>query len=376
MAQRDMVFGTSLSAAVALGSLGVTAAGADVPHHRSAREAGYRMPLEADPHRRTLMQWPMRASLYGGTRGLEAVRSCITQVARTIARFESVAMLAAADQHQALRTRIGTDIELWPIEAEDLWCRDSGPAFVRASGGELAVTELAFNGWGNRQRHAVDARIARRVADFLGLPYWASGLVGEGGGIESDGAGTLIAHESSWVNRNRNRMSRREVERRLLEALGADQVIWAPGLRDADITDGHVDAVARFVKPGQVLVQLPSSRAAGDPWSRAAFETYEVLKRARDAAGRALEIIVVTDPDLRRIRVRQGEVVASYANYYVCNGAVLAPEFGDDRADAEAHRILRQLYPGREVVALDIDAIAAAGGGIHCATQQQPGFVA
>jgi agmatine deiminase len=147
-------------------------------------------------------------------------------------------------------------------------------------------------------------------------------------------------------------------------------MIWAPGIKGADITDYHIDALARFVKPGQVLIQLPDKPDDSDPWSVSAFETYNILKKATDAQGGKFDIVVLPAPV--DIRSEQEDFVSSYVNYYVCNGAVIGAEFGDDRADAEAARILGQLYPGREVVSLNVDPIGEAGGGIHCSTQQQP----
>ena len=122
----------------------------------------------------------------------------------------------------------------------------------------------------------------------------------------------------------------------------------------------------------EVLIQLPREKSASDPWSISAFETCEILKRAKDASGRQLDIVVMPEPDLDRIRSRSADLVSSYVNYYVCNGAVIGAEFGDDKADTTAKELLQKLYPGREVVSLDIDPIGRAGGGIHCATQQQP----
>ncbi|MGO4713323.1 agmatine deiminase family protein [Bradyrhizobium sp. 2TAF24] len=342
------------------------------PDGTTARRLGYRMPLESEPHTRTFMQWPSRAAIYGGAKELEAVRSRIASIAQAIVRFEPLVMLAPATQVAAVHQRLGTQIEVWPIETDDLWCRDAGPTFVRSADGGLAVAELNFNGWGNKQPHAADGQVAKRVAQKLGLRVFDSGVVGEGGGIETDGAGTLLAHESSWVNANRNRRAKAEIERLLLDALGGERMIWAPGVKGADITDYHIDALARFVKPGQVVIQLPRKKDSNDPWSVAAFETCEILTRATDAAGRRLDVVVMPEPDPERIRSSSDDFVSSYVNYYVCNGAVIGAEFGDDKADAAAQDLLRQLYPGREVVSLDIDPIGEAGGGIHCATQQQP----
>lgn len=224
--------------------------------------------------------------------------------------------------------------------------------------------------WGRKQPHRRDARIAAAVAQRLGLPLLETALVGEQGGIEHDGAGTLLAHASCWVNPNRNKGDETAIGGLLKAALGGEKMIWAPGIKGADITDYHIDALARFVAPGRVLIQLPEQADPSDPWSVSAFETYEILKRSTDAKGRKLDIIVLPEPV--NIRSNQDDFVASYVNYYVCNDAVIAAQFGDRAADERANSVLASLYPGRKIVSLNVDAIGAAGGGIHCATQQQP----
>lgn len=371
--RRDLLKTTAvMGLSMIAGRMPVSAQPGSDQESSSARSLGFRMPLESNPHARTFMQWPSHAAIYGSRKGLEAVRASIALIASTIARFEPVVMLARPDRVAAVQQMLGTGIEVWPIETEDLWCRDSGPTFVRSDDGALAISELNFNGWGNKQPYADDQRIARRVAERLGLRVFDNGVVGEGGGVETDGAGTLLAHESSWVIANRNRRTRAEIEGLLLAALGAERMVWAPGVSGADITDYHIDALARFVKPGQVVIQLPRKKNTSDPWSISAFETYEILKQAKDASGRSLDIVVIPEPDPEKIRSLSDDFVSSYVNYYVCNGAVIGAQFGDDKADAAAKTILQQLYPHREVVSLDIDPIGEAGGGIHCATQQQP----
>lgn len=336
----------------------------------SARAAGFRYPEETDPHERTFMQWPVNRSVHDDPDFLFDLQTTIADIAGTIAEFEPVVMLAAPTHHKAIRKRVSGKVELWDIPTDDLWCRDSGPSFVVDGKGGLAVTQFNFNGWGGRQVHGNDGKIAARVAERLGLPVFDAGLVGEAGGVETDGQGTLIAHESSWVNRNRNRGPRAAVEAMLLDTMGADKVIWAPGIRGADITDYHIDALARFVKPGQVVIQMGEEVDPEDPWSVAAFETHDILARATDARGRGLELVILPEP--YDIRVDSPDFVASYVNYYVCNGAVIAAEFGDKAADAEATATLAALYPGREIVMLDIDPVGEVGGGIHCATHEQP----
>jgi agmatine deiminase len=331
--------------------------------------SGYEMPLESEPHLRTFMQWPVSLDVYG-RRGLARVQAAIAQIANTIAQYEPVVMMAAARDMPAARKALSGEIAIWDIPTDDLWCRDSGPTFVRNAAGDLAVAHIAFNGWGNKQPHENDRLIAPRVAERLGLPLLDTGLVGEQGGVEHDGAGTLLAHASCWANPNRNRLSEAEIGERLLAALGGEQMIWAPGIAGHDITDYHIDALARFVGPGKVLIQLGTEIDPDDPWSVSGHETLRILEQSHDAAGRPLEIIRLPDPV--DIRSRKADFVASYVNYYVCNDAVIAAQFGDPKADAAARDLLQSLYPGRVVELLNIDALGEVGGGIHCATQQQP----
>ena len=299
-----------------------------------------------------------------------AVQASIALIANTIAKYEPVVMLVADAQAAPARKALSANVELWNIPTDDLWCRDSGPTFVKDANGALAVAHIRFNGWGDKQPHKNDALIAERVAERLGLPLLDTGLVGEQGGVEHDGAGTLLAHASCWVNPNRNDMDESEVGDKLLKALGGEKMIWAPGIAGKDITDYHIDSLARFVGPGKVLIQLGDEIDPDDPWSVSGHETLAILNNATDARGKKLEIIRLPNPV--NIRSRKADFVASYVNYYVCNGAVIASQFGDKAADGRAKELLQSLYPGRTVEMLNIDAIGESGGGIHCATQQQP----
>ncbi len=352
--------GGVLSAGQSLGSVSA----------RSMASERFWVPEEADPHQRTFMQWPVNTSVHSDRVFLEMLQQSIADVANTIAEFEPVVMLMDASFEVKARRKLSDGVEVWDIPTDDLWCRDSGPLFVRNEGGQLAVRSVNFNGWGNKQTHENDGKIAARVAQRLGLPFLDNGIVGEAGGVETDGDGTLIAHESSWVNPNRNAGTRDEITALLLEAMGADKLIWAPGVMGADITDYHIDALARFVAPGKIVIQLPDEIDESDPWSVSAYETFDILKAATDAKGRPFDFTVLPEP--YDIRVDTDDFVASYVNYYVCNGAVIAAQFGDRQADQEAAQKLAALYPDREIVTLNVDPIGETGGGIHCATQQQP----
>jgi agmatine deiminase len=370
LTRRDLLGQAALTAS-AMGIMGCDSA--SIAGQNKSKEGGmHHLPEEAGRHLRTFMQWPASKAVYTYKGELAVMQQSIALIASTIARFEPVVMLGEAEHKSKIMELTGGKAEHWDIPTDDLWCRDSGPLFVQGADGGPAIMNFNFNGWGNKQPHGNDSKIAKKMAARLGLPIIDSGLVGEPGGLEYDGDGTIIALESCWVNKNRNTHNRDEISRRMCAALGAKKVIWAPGVKGRDITDYHIDALARFVRPGVILIQLPEKIFAGDPYSKAAYETYEILKSARDARGKKFEIIVIEEPI--DIRSKSEGFVASYVNYYLCNGAVIAGQFGDDRADEAARNMLSKLYPSREVIMLNVDPIGEAGGGIHCSTQQQPLF--
>ena len=354
MKRRSMMVGSG-----ALGMVGL------LGMNRASASSGFYVPPEEDPHQLTFMQWPVNRRVHPDPVFLDMAQQTIADIANAISEFEPVTMLSAAENHAGAKAKLSEKVELWDIPTEDLWCRDAGPIFVVDGAGGLAISHVQFNGWGEKQVNARDSLIAERVAERLGLQLLPTGLRGEAGGVEQDGHGLLIAHESSWVNDNRNPgLSRDEIERRLLTAYGADRMIWSPGVWGEDITDYHIDSLARFSGPGRVLINLPDDPDLEDPFHFAAVETHDALV----ASG--LDVEVIPEPVIRR--VNSIDFVASYANYYVCNGAVIAAEFGDPETDEIAREALARRYPRWEIVTLNVDPLGEMGGGIHCATQQLP----
>ncbi|MFE5534944.1 agmatine/peptidylarginine deiminase [Streptomyces sp. NPDC056492] len=353
------------AAGVALGSVAATPqrAGAAVPSRWVDRDDVR--------HARTWMSWPSRSSIWGGRR-LAGVQQDIALIARTVARFEPV-VLCAPDAYTAAKARslCGPGVTVIDyIPTDDLWMRDIAPVFRRDGRGGLDALGLNFNGWGDKQTHAYDADVARLVADDLRVPFTRTDFVGEGGAIETDGDGTVMATESSLVNKNRNPgMSRAEIEDAVLRAYGADKMIWVPGIKGKDITDDHIDVTSRFVGPGVVMVQVPPADR-NDVWARDAREQFSILSGATDARGRRLRVIRVEGPDT--VRSKDSQFVDSYLNFHVVNGAVIAAQFGDAAKDGAAVRALAEAYPGREIVQIDVDRLMAGGGGIHCSTMHEP----
>ena len=338
-------------------------AGAQSPH--------WRMPDEADAHRRTWMSFGASARIWG-ERLLPTVRDNLGLIAATIAEFEPVSMLVRPKEMKLAREVCGPKVQLLACPVDDLWARDMGCVFVTTSAGNRAAVDFNFNGWGGKQAHAADKAVARFMATQLGIPRLQTPLVLEGGGIEVDGGGTAIITESCVLNANRNPgRSRASVEVELKRLLGLEHIIWLPGLRGHEITDGHTDFYARFATPGVVVAHLDNDPDSPD--HEVTRRHLAILRSARDAAGRKLQVVPIETSTRTRAMTQRDEACTGYINFYVCNGGLLVPEFGDDRADEAARRTLAELFAGREVVPLNIDGIAAGGGGIHCATQQEPG---
>ncbi|MGY0235959.1 agmatine deiminase family protein [Longispora urticae] len=321
-------------------------------------------------HARTWMSWPASRSIWG--RQLDGIQDDIALIASTIAAYEPVVMCAVDDYAAAdARALCGGGVTVTrEIPTDDLWMRDSCAVFRTDGAGGRDALGLHFNGWGRKQRHTNDARVARYVAEYAELAFGTASFVGEGGAIETDGDGTVMATESSLVNGNRNPgMSRAEVEKAVLAAYGADKMIWVPGIKGKDITDDHIDVTSRFIRPGVVMVQLPAPDRT-DIWAKDAREQFAILSAATDARGRRLRVLTVEGPD--KVRSRSKDFVDSYLNFHVVNGAVITAQFGDRAKDAAARVALASAYPGREVVQLDVDRLMTGGGGIHCSTMQEP----
>ncbi|MFE2407593.1 agmatine/peptidylarginine deiminase [Kitasatospora sp. NPDC059408] len=338
-----------------------------------ALAGAFSVPDDGVPHTRTWMAWPDSTTIYG--RKLSGVQANIALIANTIAKYEPVHLLAnAAGVAAARRACTNPNVTvIGSIPVDDCWMRDTGAVFRTDGAGGLDAVGLNFNGWGNHQQHANDALVAQRVAAYLGLPFTAAGLVSEGGAIETDGAGTLMATRSSIINPDRNpNLSQAQIEQAMCAAYGASKVIWFDGISGQDITDDHVDATSRFLGPGVGLVQTPNPADPPDIWSNDEQQQYQILSSSADAQGTPIAVTALRSPDYNLIRAVSSSFVDSYANYYVCNGAVISAQFGDTTADANAKRVLQGLFPGRTIVQLNIDNLGNQGGGIHCVTQQQP----
>lgn len=335
---------------------------------RTPREEGFRMPPEWAPHARTWMAWPVRESLWG--KRMESARESYAAVARAIARFEPVTVIAEPSSVADVSLYCGSGVGCLPMEHDDSWMRDAGPTFLSDGAGNIAGVDWVFNGWGERYTpYDKDAELARRLCEHLDVERYESRMVLEGGAIHTDGDGTLLTTESVVFDPERNPdISRTDAERELCAMLGCEHVIWlGDGLTDDD-TGGHVDNLACFVAPGVVLAL--STRDSRDSNYAALQDNIDRLKKARDAKGRQLEVIEIEQPKARK-GDQGGRLALSYLNFYLTNAGVIVPQFEDARDDAALETIARA-FPRREAVPVVATDLVHGGGGLHCITQQQP----
>ncbi|GAA1597588.1 agmatine deiminase family protein [Nocardia ninae] len=371
MMETHMSRRSAFSVLAGLLAAGVSACGSADPSTPEQAGPGGRFGAEWESHARTYMAWPAQEAVWGPY--LDDVRKDIAGLAQAIAEYEQVVLLARDSQRDAAQRACGSGVEVISLAVDDLWARDTIPVFVEQNGKVVGV-DLNFSGWGNKQSHDNDGPLGRKLLSRYGIPRYQAPFVAEGGALETDGQGTLLVTESSIVNDNRNPgKSRDQLETELRQTLGIEKVIWCAGVRGEDITDAHIDCLARYVAPGVVLLDTAFPGSPADSWSRSSEQARQVLAEATDARGRKLEVIDLPQPDPDRITGYGDAFVSSYANFYIANGAVFLPEFGDRQADDRAQGILRDHLPGRDVVAVPIDEIAAGGGGIHCSTHDQPG---
>lgn len=340
-----------------------------VKENRYLEQSGWIMPDESHPHLATWMAFAPHAS-WAKKIG-EPLQDALARIANTIVQYEPVNMLVSKNNLALAKKKCDARIQFFIKETDDLWLRDTGPVFVLNSKDETAGVNFNFNGWGGKQSHAYDSQIAKFILKQKAVCELAAPLVMEGGGIEVDGQGTAIITESCVLNSNRNPgLTKNDCEAQLKKYLGIRKVIWLPGIAGRDITDGHTDFYARFAKPGVVVAGYEPDATSYD--HALTKRHLEILQAATNADSQPLQVVVMAGPTTVRSEFDNKHFAAGYINFYIANGAVLVAEFGDAAADAAAKALLHDLFPGRVVVQLNIDPIAAGGGGIHCTTQQQP----
>ena len=350
---------------------------------------GFRMPGEFEPQSHVWMIWPERTDVWRNN----AVpgQKAFVDVATAIARFTPVTLLTSAGQLDNAQRQLPSNINVLEMPSNDSWARDSGPSFVINDKGEQRVVDWRFNAYGGLEEGLYtpwddDDRIPERLSDHLGLDRYRAPLVCEGGAIHVDGQGTLITTPDCIPNPNRNpNMSMGEIEQALGDYLNVDKIIWLDCPMEEE-TDGHVDQLVAFVRPGEVILTWTDDQQ--NDYYDIVHDAFEALSRNKDAQGRSLKIHKLYLPEPMFLTAEEAAgldqddvifpreagfpIADCYINYLITNNGVIVPTFDQPAADNLALSLISEVFPKHEVVGVPSREIGIGGGLIHCITQQQP----
>ncbi len=346
-----------------------TASGRSTP-----RSLGYHMPAEWEPHEATWIAWPHNLETWPGK--FEPIPEVFAEIVAALHHDEEVRILvgdAALEESARCVLRAkgceSSNVRFFNIPTNDSWTRDHGPVFLARDDGSTAALDWIFNSWGGKYGPwDLDDVVPTRIGTALGLPVFHPGMVFEGGSIDVNGRGTLLTTRSCLLNPNRNpRLTQAEIEEMLKEHLGVSHVLWLGEGIEGDDTDGHIDDLTRFVAPSTVVTVVEDDPA--DRNYKPLLENLRQLYALKDESGRPLEVVTIPMP--RALYYEGRRLPASYANFYIGNGAVLVPTYNDPN-DSVALETIAHLFPTRRVVAIRAIDLVWGLGAVHCLTQQQP----
>ncbi len=328
---------------------------------------GFTMPPEWAQHSRTIMEWPVKEAVW--PEPFAEILPAYTEIVRTIARFEPVTLLVNPQLRQQAVDHCGQSAEILVMEHNDSWARDNGPTFVKNAQGEIAGINWIFNAWGGKFAAAKDNQVAPGLLKHFNVPCFDAPIVMEGGSIHVDGEGTLLTTEECLLNPNRNpHLNRQQLTEYLRQYVGATKLIWLKNGWVGDDTDGHIDNVVCFAKPGVVIVQVCSD--PNDPNYAISQENLAMLRNATDAKGRSFAIVTIEQPPA--VYYDETRLTLSYLNFYFVNGGIILPLFGNEATDRAAQATLANVFPERKIATVNGLVIARGGGNVHCLTQQMP----
>lgn len=337
---------------------------------------GYRMPAEWERHEATWLAWPHEKSDWPGK--FAPVPWVYGEMVRYLSRVETVRILIGDEKaERAARVVLEKSgarmerVEFFRLPTDRSWTRDFCPIFLR-NDARVAMTHWRFNGWAKYPNHTRDAQIPALLKGKLRLPYFKPVMgkrhvVLEGGSIDVNGRGVLLTTEECLLSPIQARnpgLSREEIEDVLREWLGVEEIVWLRNGIVGDDTHGHVDDLARFVDEKTIVVASEADRSEEN--HAILLENWKLLKKTR--------FDVVKLPMPRPVWFDGQRLPASYANFYIANGIVLAPVFNDP-ADRVALHTLARVMPKHEIIPIYCGDLVLGLGTIHCATQQQPAGV-
>ena len=343
---------------------------------KTPKEKNYYMPAEWYPHKCCWMQWPYNNPNHDGYGTIpswshfdfDKGRLAWANVANSIIEFENVKMLVHPNEIIKAKNLLNSKIEIIELKIDDCWARDSGAIFLLNDKNKLGGVDWEFNGWGKFRPYDSDNKVAKFMIESCSARYFKNNMILEGGSIHVDSEGTLLTTEQCLLNKNRNpQLSKEEIEKNLKEFLNINKIIWLKNGTDEG-TDGHVDNIACFIKPGTVMAL--SCNDKNDTFYDKINENLEILKTTTDSKGRRLEVMEI-EMSYKRL-IPNDDEPSSYINFYIANKGIIMPSFKDEKADYNAKTIVQSAFPDRKIIAINGIDISMGGGNVHCITQQQP----
>ena len=351
---------------------------------------GFRMPGEFERHQGCYIIWPERPDNW--RLGGKPAQEVFTKVANTIGKYEPMTVVVSRNQYSNARNMLADYVKVVEMSNDDSWIRDCGATFVINDKGEMRGVDWVFNAWGGLVDGLYfpwdqDDKIAQKMCELEQVDsYRLEDFVLEGGSIHVDGEGTVMVTEECLLSEGRNpHMTKEQIGEKLCEYLGCEKVLWVPNGIYNDETNGHVDNMCNFVRPGVVLLAWTDDQ--NDPQYARSKEAYDYLTNETDAKGRKIEVhkmytpapILITKEESMGVDAIDGtlprqegdRLAASYVNYYTGNGFIALPVFNDPN-DKKAVELLKSLYPDRKIETIYAREILLGGGNIHCITQQVP----
>ncbi len=350
---------------------------------------GFRMPAEWEPHIGCWMLWPERPDNW--RQGGKPAQAAFAEVANAIIQGEPVTMCVSARSYVAARELLDARIRIIEMSSNDSWIRDCGPTFVVGESGEVRGIDWKFNAWGGLTEGLYfpwdqDDLVGEKVLEIERDARYAPDFILEGGSIDVDGEGTVLVTEQCLLNVDRNpSLSREQIEKYLQDYLGVSTILWLGEGVYLDETDGHIDNICRFVAPGEVVLTWTDDK--DDPQYAISHDAFKRLEKATDAKGRKLIIhklqqprpVLITADEAAGVdrvpgtlpRQAGDRLAASYVNFYIGNGIVVAPLFNDPE-DENSMKALERIFHGRQILGIQAREILLGGGNIHCITQQEP----
>lgn len=345
----------------------------DKTNNKTPKQCGFRFPAEWEKHEATWLSYPHKEASWPGK--IESIFPSYNLFIKELSEVEKVHInvndkekLPIIEQQLKANNTKMENIYFHLFATNDAWIRDHGPSFLVNDNKEKALVNWEYNAWGGKYEADLDNLIPKKIGEYLHLPVFDAGIVMEGGSIDVNGKGDLITSKSCLLNPNRNpQLKREEIENRLCEYYGVENILWVEEGIVGDDTDGHIDDTVRFTNEDTLITMVEEDK--NDDNYDILQQNLKLLKTFRLLNGKQPDIVEIKMP---KAVYYQGErLPASYANFYICNNKVIVPIYNCPQDD-KAIYLLEEVFKDRQIIGIDSTDIIWGLGSFHCLSQQQP----